>query len=363
MFKHGADLEKIRRKFDIKGEVLDFSSNVNPFIPENTIINISDNINDLKRYPDIEYIDLRNEIAEHISDSNTSNKFTHKNICVGNGSTELIYLILEVIGGKVGIISPTFSEYKRAAKILKKDFVEIQLDMVDGSFEYPDLNRDDKIDYKDLDVIVICNPNNPDGRLRNIGDIVDFCEKNDIKLVVDETFIEFSYDYMMYTAANYKYKNIFIIRAITKFYGMPGIRLGYLASKNAKVIDEMYDIKLPWTVNSIAVGLGMEIFKDKKFSEMTRRFYSEERDYMYAELCKIKNITVFNSDAAFFLIKIDDKFPINSTQLKDRLILENNILIRDAGNFVGLNDRFFRIAIKRREDNIVIIESLKKIFG
>ncbi len=363
MFKHGADLEKIRRKYHFKGELVDFSSNINPFTPENTVINIIENIEELRKYPDIEYIDLRNSIAEHIMDHSQKSDFffNQENICVGNGATELVYLFMKTINGKVGVVCPTFSEYRRAANIIGKKHVEIQMIHTEDGLEYPDFTKPEMEIYKDIEVLFICNPNNPDGKLRNIDKVVDFCQKNCIKLVVDETFIEFCENYQEYTALNYSYQNIYVLRAFTKFYGLPGIRLGYLVTKDSSCIEELFKLKEPWSVNSIAAYLGVDLLKDKKFCENSRKFYKEERNFLKKSLAEIPHLKVFDTDSAFMLVKIKDTLGLSARDLKKKLILDYGIVIRDASNFLGLNSKYFRIAVKRRKDNLLLIESLEKI--
>ncbi|SEN48400.1 threonine-phosphate decarboxylase [Peptostreptococcus russellii] len=364
MFKHGADLEKIRRKYHFKGELVDFSSNINPFTPENTVINIIDDIEELRRYPDIEYIELRNSIADHIMEDNDKCDFffNQENICVGNGATELVYLLMRTIKGKIGVICPTFSEYRRAASIVGRRHVEIQMFQTEDGFEYPDFTKPEMDIYKDIEALFICNPNNPDGKLRNLDKVVEFCQKNCIKLVVDETFIEFCEDYKDYTALNYSYQNIYVLRAITKFYGLPGIRLGYLVTKNSSYVDELFKLKEPWTVNSIASHLGVDLLKDKKFSEYSRKFYKDEREFLTKSLEEIPNLKVFKTDSAFMLVKIDDSVGMSARDLKKKLIFDYGIVIRDASNFLGLNSKYFRIAVKRHRDNLLLIESLSEIF-
>ncbi|MEG0250431.1 MAG: aminotransferase class I/II-fold pyridoxal phosphate-dependent enzyme [Peptostreptococcus sp.] len=365
MFKHGADLEKIKRKYHIKGELVDFSSNINPFTPEDTVIHIIDDIEDIRKYPDIDYVKLRNAVAEHVVRDNRKCDFVFNlnNICVGNGATELIYLFMRSIEGKIGIICPTFSEYRRAASVLGKDHVEIQMLEVGNSFEYPDFSSPKMDEYKDLDALFLCNPNNPDGKIRNLEKIVEFCKENSIKLVVDETFIEFCDDYENYTVLNYNYTDIYVLRAITKFYGLPGIRLGYMISRNSSHIEELLRIKEPWTINSIAANLGVELLKDDKFRESSRNFYREERKYLVEELEKIKSIKVYETDSAFILSKINEDCKYDARELKEKLVFEHGIVIRDASNFLGLNSNFFRVAVKRHNDNRILIEALNDVFN
>ena len=364
MFKHGADLEKIRRKYHFKGELIDFSSNINPFTPENTVINIIDNIEELRRYPDIEYIDLRNSIADHIMEYNDESGFffNQENVCVGNGATELVYLFMKTVKGKVGVVCPTFSEYRRAASIIGRKHVEIQMLQTEDGFEYPDFTKPEMEIYKDIEALFICNPNNPDGKLRNIDKVVDFCQKNCIKLVVDETFIEFCENYKEYTALNYSYQNIYVLRAFTKFYGLPGIRLGYLVSRDSSCVEDMFKLKEPWTINSIAAYLGIDLLKDEKFCEHSRKFYKDERIFLKKSLEEIPHLRVFDTDSAFMLVKIDDILGMSARDLKKKLILDYGIVIRDASNFLGLNSKYFRIAVKRHKDNLLLIESLEEIF-
>lgn len=364
MFKHGADLEKIKRKYHIKGELVDFSSNINPFTPEDTVIHIMDDIEEIRKYPDIDYVKLRSAVAEHVVRDNKQCEFVFNlnNICVGNGATELIYLFMRSIKGKIAIVCPTFSEYRRAASILNKDYVEIQMIEKEDSFEYPDFSTQKMEEYKDLDALFLCNPNNPDGKIRDISKIVEFCKENSIKLVVDETFIEFCDDYEKFTALNYNYKDIYVLRAITKFYGLPGIRLGYMISRNSSHIEELLRIKEPWTINSIAANLGVELLKDDNFRESSRNFYREERKYLVSELKKIEDLKVYKTDSAFILSKISDDCKYSARELKEKLIFEYGIVIRDASNFLGLNSNFFRVAIKRHNDNRILIEALNDIF-
>lgn len=365
MFKHGADLEKIKRKYHIKGELVDFSSNINPFTPENTVINIIEDIQELRKYPDIEYVELRSSIAERIVKDNDQCDFVfnQENVCVGNGATELVYLFMRTIKGKIGVICPTFSEYRRAAGIVGKKHVEIQMVQTEDGFEYPDFDSPEMDIYRDIEALFICNPNNPDGKLRNIDKVVEFCRKNGIKLVVDETFIEFCDEYRKYTALNYAYQDIYVLRAVTKFYGLPGIRLGYLVTKNSSYVDKLFKLKEPWTVNSIAENLGMELLKDEKFRNYTRKYYREERKYMKESIDAIKNLKVYETHSAFMLVKIDEKSKYNSRDLKKKLIFEHGVVIRDASNFLGLNSRFFRLAVKRHRDNMLLIECLKEVFN
>lgn len=357
MSSHGADVEEIKRKYDIDSELIDFSSNINPFTPLNIVDYINNSIHKITSYPDIGYMDLRTKISETINYRYCSD-FTYKNICVGNGATEIIFLLMKYIKGKVGIISPTFSEYERAAKIFGLDYENIQMKDNDKGFE---ICIDEEL-ISNFRALFICNPNNPDGCLRDLSEIVRIAKNNDLLLIIDETFIEFCDDEIKYSLINSDYENIVILRAITKFYGIPGIRLGYCISKNIQILDSLWSIKEPWTVNSIADGVTQVILEDIDFIKESKERYRVERDFLVKELNKIDGISVYNTDSAFILLKIINTEKIDSFLLKEKLIINYGIIIREASTFSGLDNSFIRVAIKNREDNISLINALKDIF-
>lgn len=352
---HGADIESLKRKYNINREILDFSSNINPKMPTNIEKIVKKSIYSLQVYPDIDYIELRESLGQYLKSQVANcdeNNFTYKNIMVGNGATELIFLTMKLMKGRLAIVSPSFGEYSRSAMLSDLDYDEITYEKL-----IIELQKNTNI-YNN---IYICNPNNPDGKLREMTELINLGKKNNINIFVDETFMEFSIKYKSHTAMNYNYKNIYVIKAITKFFGMPGLRLGYLWTRDRKFIEEINYIKEPWTVNSFAEEITKEIIKDKDFVKCTREYYYDERIFMYINLSKIKNIEVYESEAAFFLIRI--KNYITSDRLKEKMLLDYGILIRDASNFKYLDSKYFRVAIKDREKNISLIKALIDIFN
>lgn len=357
---HGADLDKIKREYGINGSIIDFSSNINPIIPHGLDEIILENIDSIRVYPDIEYMDLRREIGNHVGGMGP------ENICVGNGATELIFLFMKLIRANLAIIGPTFSEYARAARLAGLDYRLINMVAKDGTFELEGFEDLDKMG--DLEAIVVCNPNNPDGALRKLDGLIDYCQSRSVKVLVDETFIEFCQDYGAYTSLNYDYKDIFILRAMTKFYGMPGLRMGYILSENKDFIDKLYSIKEPWTVNSMAEKITIEVLKREAeskylFATNTRRAYKKERDYLLDRLGKIRGIKTYKTDSAFILVEIGEETGYTSASLKDSLVRDYSILIRDASNFDGLGASFVRVAIKDRKSNEILIGALFSVFG
>ncbi|MCC0665147.1 pyridoxal phosphate-dependent aminotransferase [Clostridioides sp. ZZV15-6597] len=350
---HGANVDEMAKLYgkDPK-EIIDFSSNINPKVLPNLEKYILRGLDECRNYPDINYTNLRKNISKYI---NINPNF----IIPGNGATEIIYLLMKSIKKRLAIINPTFSEYRRSAKLNNIDIIDLELDS-NNNFKLDIDTVKNKI--KKFDSLFICNPNNPSGNVQDLKELVCLLNENNKMLIIDETFMEFvenenEYSLVKYIESN---KNIFIIKAVTKFFGMPGLRLGYGLTSNSKIMDKIYEYKEPWTINSFADMLSNFIFEDKDYIRNSKEFYIKERKYMLQELKDIRNIKVYDTDANFILIKLYKKI---ADELKKDLFKRGNILVRDASNFIGLDDSFIRIAIKSHEDNKILIENIKNLLG
>ena len=383
---HGGNIYKIFREKNIK-EILDYSSNINPYgIPESLKKRITENLEILERYPDPDYIELRQKLA-HL------NKVDVSNIILGNGATEIIFLFMKVINPKkILIAAPTFGEYERAAKATER--VEDSIILGNSNkkkddekssgkqkieIEYFELKESDyfKLNIHNLknelekkyDLLIICNPNNPTGKFLKLSEteqILKECNKYNTKLFIDEAFIDFLKDGMKESIINTKEnkQNLFVARAFTKFFAIPGLRLGYGIYFDKKLEKGISEKKEPWSVNNIAEMAGLTVLDDTKYIEETLKWIEEEKIYMYEKLNKISGIKVYETEVNFITGKIDEKLfseGLNVKILREKM-LEQGILIRDASNFNFLDERFFRLAIKDRENNDRVIETLKKIF-
>lgn len=350
---HGADINSEAELYGINpDEIIDFSSNINPF-EVNCIDKIVEfGVRNLKKYPDINYSNLKKNISDYLNC-----KIDY--IIPGNGATEIIYLLMRNIGKRLAIINPTFSEYRKGAKIAGIEIVDFTLDYKKDFY----LDMEEIENRKDeFDSIFICNPNNPDGRVRDIKNLLEFAEDNNKLLIVDETFIEFTEDEKDKSLIDEidNYKNLFIIRAVTKFFGIPGIRLGYGVTSNCELLKNMYEEKEPWTINSFADIATDFIFFDKEYIKDSKKYFSNERKFFISELNKIDGIKAFDSNANFVLIKFYDN---EVTEIKKKLLKRAGILIRDASNFIGLDSKFARVAIKSHDNNILFIDAIKSVLG
>ena len=346
---HGSDLEKIEAVYGIKKEdIISFSANVNPlgvsFRLRETLTN---HIDAITSYPDREYTSLRKCIAEY-----TGADF--ENIVVGNGSTELISLFIQIAHpSKALIVGPTYSEYER----------EVTMD--GGRCHYFSLTEDSsfRLDVPALteelshnvDLLILCNPNNPTSSVipRNqMRDILDYCKKKSITVLVDETYVEFSENSDAITSIPLTqiYNNIIILRGISKFFAAPGLRLGYAICGNHSLLKEMESFKNPWTINSLAAIAGEIMFRDKRYIEDTKELISSERKRICTILDRYQShFKYYAPHANFILVRIlDDE--LTSDHLFEKAI-KKGLMLRDCSSFPFLDNKYFRFCFMKPEDN------------
>lgn len=340
-------------------KLLDYSSNINPLgVPESFKRALLDNIVEFTKYPDINYIELRKSIAEYLSVEDISF------IVPGNGAVELLYRAIQQSGKKRLIsIKPTFSEYSRAAK-----HYQIKYHAIDAlKDDYQNVDVEKLIEESDNETaVIICNPNNPTGTLVNKENLIQLAEglnKKNSMLIVDEAFMEFTLNYLQNSMLDQlsKFENLIVVKAATKFFGMPGIRLGYAVSHNIMLLNKIRESMEPWNINTAAVIAGCTVLKDYDYITSSRAWIAAERDFMYNGLREINGLRVYPSHANFHLIKLTDE-RYDAWQLKEKL-LKNNILIRTPDGFDGLNKQFIRLAVKERTGNEVVLKSINEVLN
>ncbi len=339
----------------LKRDITDFSVNMNPLgWPEGLRDIISKNSGSILRYPDPSSERLKRKLA-------VLHGAGPDNLAIGNGSIELIYLLPRAFKiRKALIITPTFSEYEFAVRS-------------NGSTPafFGTSEKDEfRIDYDKLaerlpgcDALFLCNPNNPTGVTLDNDEVLylsRLTKKHKSILMLDEAFIEFTGESSRTTIVSEALKSgsLIILRSLTKFYAIPGLRLGY-AIGHKRMIGRIIKLQYPWNVNGPAQFAGEKIPADKSYMERTRSFVAGERQYMFRRLTGIKGVTAYPSSANFILCKLQSTPMHSSIELKRRLLREG-INIRDCGNFRGLNDRYFRIAIRKRADNDRLIKSMER---
>ena len=352
---HGSDLEKIESIYGIKKEnIISFSANVNPLgVSPLLRATLSEKIDAITSYPDREYTSLRKCIATYC---NTD----YENIIVGNGSTELISLFIQIEHPKKAlVIGPTYSEYER----------EIALGG-GTTLYYPLKEKDDfNLDVEDfvsqlnesIDLLVICNPKNPTSSCitrKAMRKILDVCKQYDIYVMVDETYVEFADNMEAIDSVpltNY-YNNIVILRGTSKFFAAPGLRLGYAITGYRDLIKAITTRKNPWTINSLAVVAGETMFTDTSYIEQTKQLISAERERCYQALLASPDYKVYKPSGNFLLAKIVNE-NLTSEYLFDKAIRQG-MMIRDCSTFPFLDNKYIRFCFMNPEDNSRLLNCL-----
>ena len=353
-FKHGGNIFYYSDKLNLNEKnILDFSVNLNPLsFPEIIKDNIIRDIDKIYFYPEIYAYSLIKKISEILNISTS-------NIIAGNGSTQLIYLIpLALQIKKAVLVQPTFSEYENGLKRVNAKVYNFML-KEDENFN---LSVDSLIEFlkkTEFDALYLCNPSNPVGNILDYDKlcyIAKFLENNDKIFVLDEAFIDFTNEKGLLEK---NFKKCIILRSLTKIYGIAGLRLGFCKS-DKETIKRLKENMEPWSLNTLSIIAGRKLLEMKDFVEKTKKIIEKERNYIVKEFSLLKGIKVFNSCTNYLLCKILNSS--NITELEEFLI-NKKILIRNCSNFKGLNNKFFRIGIKKREENKILIEHLKEFLG
>lgn len=329
----------------------DFSVNINPQgTPEQVIKAAAESIYASEKYPDAECKMLRKLIAE-------KENISEENIICGNGGAELIFQMSAALRpAKALITEPTFCEYRQSIKAWGGEVKSVVLDEdfdIDKNVGIIEANISE-----DIDIVFLCNPNNPTGKTADIGTVkilAERCAKMGAMLFIDESFGEMSENYESFSAVDMvsETKNVFVLKSMTKTYAMPGIRLGYGLCSDTKIIDKMCSMSQCWNVSIAAQKAGEAAIKDcGDYVEKTLKIIKEEKEYLKREL-RGAGITVLDSEANFMLIKTQEDF-------KEKM-LKKGILVRSCDNFEGLGKEYFRIAVKSHEENMLLIEAVRAL--
>jgi len=339
--------------------VLEFSGPINYLGPPQSAIEaVKQNARLIKFYPDPNPVEFKEEIARYVG-----HDVQEENVLLGNGSIELIYMIAESLpkGHKALIPVPSFSEYEKATLRLGGEPVFVQLH---ENFEL-ETEKIKKAITSDTKILCICNPHSPSGTLyskKQLLELVEFCNKKDVIFSVDENYIEFADQSLKNTLAGAvkDYENLFVIRSVTKFYGMAGIRFGYaLAATN--LIDKLETVRQPWSINGFACQVTTAALNDTQFIENTKITIAKNRETLAKALGEIEGLHVYPSVTNFLLVKIQNR-KITSTMLKE-LLAKEHILIRDCCTFMGMDDSYFRVTIRSEKDNQILVKKIKQVLN
>ncbi|MCD8038482.1 MAG: threonine-phosphate decarboxylase CobD [Lachnospiraceae bacterium] len=335
-------------------DITDFSANINPFpMPQEIADAVAAGISGLAAYPDCYCRELRKRLARAVG-------CTEEDILCGNGAAELIYSIVYARRPKKALLlSPCFTEYEAALRAAGAQLVYHELS-ADNGFALTD-------DFEarlngDLDIVFLCVPNNPTGMViekARLEKIADICGKNDILLVLDECFNDFldkPEEYSMLDRIAGR-RRLVIIRSFTKMFALAGLRLGYAVSADHELFEKIYSQRQPWAVSTLAQRAGIAALGQSAFAKSSREYLQRERAYLEREL-RLLGARVFEGKANFILFYLEDSCCDFNEELAKK-----GFLIRDCGNFRGLKTGYRRIAVRKHEDNVRLVEAIRLVQG
>lgn len=286
-------------------------------------------------------------------------------VCVGNGAAELIKSLMENLDGKVGMIYPTFEEYPHRRR--EEDIVPYWIK--DNDFRY---SADELMNFysdKDIKILVLINPDNPSGNYiekKDVLRIAKWAEQRKIRFVVDESFVDFAdtkgSSTLLEEEIIKEHNNLIVVKSISKSFGVPGLRLGILASNDLNLIAEMKKDVAIWNINSFA-EFYMQIFEKYKsnYEDAIEKFKNVRKEYVEF-LNQVPYLRVIPSQANYLMCELTGK--MTSRELAEELLDKYNILIKDLSNKKGFDGKsYVRIAVKRPEENKKLIEAMKEILG
>lgn len=354
---HGSDLEVIAKKYHIsQSDILPFAANVNPLgISPMARQALLDNIDAITAYPERDYQTLRTAIATYCGTD-------CQELVLGNGTSELIRLCIKAIHpAKTLIIGPTYSEYENTAK-MEGSTVETYMLSVLDDFQL-DMERFLKQLNDSIDLLVLCNPNNPTGKLitkEQLDTILEKCLTYNIQVLIDETYVEFVENVNLVSAVSLtkKYDNLIVLRGVSKFFAAPGLRLGYAVTHNEDFLAAADSSKIPWNINSYA-SVASVMFSDEHYINLTQSLIHTERNLIYSALTSRKTIQVFKPTANFVLIRLLKEDQTAADVFEH--CIKKGFMIRDCSDYVGLGEKYIRFCFLKPEQNDCMVNTLLEV--
>ena len=350
---HGGNLHEAIKRYGLEGKkILDFSSNVNPLGPSTTAIRAAKQALALiDCYPDPDMSDLRKAIARYFG-------VKPGHVICGTGSNELIHLIPRVFRPKKVLVPmPTFTEYAAAVEEAGGKVVPLWLDEREG-FRVDPLEM--AFALKGMDMAFLCNPNNPTGLLMTkaeTAELMGHALQHGVRLVVDEAFMDFIEPESIVKQA-VEASQLICLRSFAKFFGMPGLRIGYAVSDEA-TIAALRAGQEPWTVSIPAEHAAMAALNDWRHIKKTRRVIEKERDRLLSDLRLLPGVEPFPGAANFIFMKISS---FDASLLVQKLGIRG-LLVRDCSSFPGLDSGFVRVSVRTGRENRRLIKALRELLA
>ncbi|HEX9778988.1 MAG TPA: threonine-phosphate decarboxylase CobD [Geopsychrobacteraceae bacterium] len=345
---HGGGVDRAADELGVARErIVDFSASINPFGPPDTVRQaLLDALERVADYPEIDAQSLRRALARW-------QNLPEENLLPGSGSTELIYLLPRVLRPRRAlIIEPAFSEYAPALQQAgcRIDRLTLQA-ATDFRFEPRQVLE---ALHADTELVLLANPGNPTGvavdplQLRKLAAALGRC-----RLLIDEAFVDFSVEHSLLAAVT-EYPNLFVLRSLTKFYAIPGLRVGYLAGPSRELA-RLAAERQPWTLSNLAIAAAKACLDDSRYRQRTLEAIPRLREQLVQGLERL-SVKVFPSHANYLLLRVPRDWPGAAT-LCARL-REQGLLLRNCADFASLDDRYLRVAVRGAEENRRLLAAL-----
>ena len=355
---HGGNVYEVASRLGCAPEaVLDYSASINPLGPPAGLLEeFNRYFTRLQHYPDIGNTSLLDALSRF-------HDLPSEQIVVGNGSTELIYWLPAVLGIRSAVVVlPTFGEYRKAFEL--QDIRMHKLFTTAGEGFQPTVEQLDAV-CKEVspEAILFTQPASPAGTLLSqpVRDwLARKSRETNLICIVDEVFVDFCEEESLKGLLETS-PRLVLIRSMTKFYGIPGLRLGYLLTSK-ELADRMHASLPPWSVNTLAQLAGEYCLAQEEYRLETLKLVERERRRMAERLEELKSCRVFPGNANYLLVRLEDSLP-DAGVLRQDILAAERIIIRDCRSFEGLSDRYFRLAVRLPEQNDRLLDGIERWVG
>lgn len=350
-FGHGGDVKTAAEAYGFDPqEIVDFSANINPLgLPAGLLAYLTEQFETITAYPDPACRKLISVLKEYYQPRHS--------LVAGNGAGELIYTLMRILPAGIALIpAPSFNLYARAAQAAGRPV----------SYHYLQREHEFRLQVEQIcqqirqerpAVVILCNPNNPTGCGLTRDEILavsEACAEINAYLVIDEAFLEFAPDWEERTLLQMAPEHLLVLCSMTKMYAIPGLRLGFLAAPS-QLCEAVQNNRDPWSVNALAQLAGEFVLRDKTFVQKSVEVITAEARALYQTLQTIPDLHPFVPGANYILL---ESLQLSSTELQEEL-LKQKVLIRDCGNYQGLDQHYVRVAVRSRAENQILLEAFR----
>ncbi|GAA3600908.1 threonine-phosphate decarboxylase CobD [Secundilactobacillus similis] len=348
---HGGNREAIAQRTGLNAATLiDFSANINPLglSPKLKTV-LTESLDELVYYPNPQYPQLKAAISHYLNVS-------ADDVFVGNGAVQMIFDTATALQSTHAVVlAPTFGEYERSLRRAGATVDHYRL-RAENQFQ---IQLPELIQFLDqqptVDLLCLCNPNNPSGQVLlpdEVQRLADYCRQHQIWLILDEAFMDFiDHDRLSYINRLSETDPVMIIRSATKFFAIPGLRLGFAVTKHPQLKQQLLEQAEPWSVNTLAARFGEHMYDDQAYIQATYAWLLAEKKALYEGLQTVSYLTVYPSSANYYLFKS------GIPQLRERL-WPKGLMIRDCSDYVGLDASYYRVAVRSHDDNQTLLAAL-----